>query len=438
MEKIALIISREYFTRVRKKSFLIMTILGPLLMGGLIVAAALMNRVDTEVETIAVVDESKIFLGEFESTPRINFVYVNSPVAQVRRMAADSGYFGVLYIPLTSNLTSLEKAVVLFSGSQPGLDVVDRIENSLEKVINDNKYKDAGIDPDKLSSIRTEVSISTRDLEDQATSTPLASGLGFAGGLLIYMFIFVYGAMVMRGVMEEKSSRIVEVIISSVRPFQLMMGKIIGVALVGLTQFLLWVILTTVIYGVVGSTLLDGSSGPETVAPLLQSRGASPDQPFPAAPDAMSKITEVVSSVNFPLMIGMFIFFFLGGYLLYSALFAAVGAAVDAETDVQQFMLPITLPLILSYIAAVNVLNNPQGAIAFWFSIIPFTSPIVMMVRIPFGVPWEEVALSMVLLVAGFVFTTWMAGKIYRTGILLYGKKPSYKELWKWIRYSGS
>jgi ABC-2 type transport system permease protein len=238
--------------------------------------------------------------------------------------------------------------------------------------------------------------------------------------------------------MEEKSSRIVEVIISSVRPFQLMMGKIIGVALVGLTQFLLWVVLTTVIYGVVGSTLLDGSSGPETVAPLLQSRGASPDQPLPAAPDAMSKITEVVSSVNFPLMIGMFIFFFLGGYLLYSALFAAVGAAVDAETDVQQFMLPITLPLILSYIAAVNVLNNPQGAIAFWFSIIPFTSPIVMMVRIPFGVPWEEVALSMVLLVAGFVFTTWMAGKIYRTGILLYGKKPSYKELWKWIRYSGS
>jgi ABC-2 type transport system permease protein len=432
MEKIRLIIAREYLTRVRKKSFLIMTILGPLLMGGLIVAAALMSQVDTEVKTIAVVDESKIFLGGFESSPKINFVYVNSPV---RRTAADSGYFGVLYIPLTSNLTSLEKAVVLFSESQPGLEVVDRIEKSLEKVINDNKYKDAGIDPEKLSSIRTDVSISTRDLEDQATSTPLASGLGFVGGLLIYMFIFVYGAMVMRGVMEEKSSRIVEVIISSVRPFQLMMGKIIGVALVGLTQFLLWVVLTAVIYGVVGSTLLDGQ---ETMAPLLQSSGVSADQPVAASPTAISKISEVVSSINFPLMIGMFIFYFMGGYLLYSALFAAVGAAVDAETDVQQFMLPITLPLILSYVAAVNVLNNPQGAIAFWFSIIPFTSPIVMMVRMPFGVPWIEVALSMVLLVAGFVFTTWMAGKIYRTGILLYGKKPSYKELWKWIRYSGS
>ena len=435
MDKILLILRREYLTRVRKKSFLIMTILGPLLMGGLVVAAALMSRVDSGVKTIAVIDESKVFLGEFKSTSRINFVYVDLPVEAARHAAIDSGYFGVLYVPSTANLTALEKAVVLYSESQPGLEVVERIENSLEKVINDNKYKEAGIDPEGLAAIRTDVLVNTRDLEDQATSTPLASGLGFVGGFLIYMFIFIYGAMVMRGVMEEKTSRIVEVIISSVRPFQLMMGKIIGVALVGLTQFLLWVVLTTIIYGVVGSTLLDAGDQQQSVGQLMTSPDAAALQPSAVTPDAISKITSVVESINFPLMIGMFIFFFLGGYLLYSALFAAIGAAVDAETDVQQFMLPITLPLILSYVAAINVLNNPQGPIAFWFSIIPFTSPIVMMVRIPFGVPWEQVALSMVLLIGGFIFTTWMAGRIYRTGILLYGKKAGYKELWKWIRY---
>jgi ABC-2 type transport system permease protein len=438
MEKILLILRREYLSRVRKKSFLIMTIVGPLLMGGLIVAAALMSRVDHEVKTIAVVDESKVFVGEFKSTPRLNFVYTDQPVEAVRQTASDSGYFGVLYIPSTANLQALEKAVILYSESQPGMEVVERIEHSLEKTINDNKYKEAGIDPERLASIRTDVSINTRDLQDQATSTPLASGLGFAGGILIYMFIFIYGAMVMRGVLEEKTSRIVEVIISSVKPFQLMMGKIIGVALVGLTQFLLWVVLTGIIYSVVGSAF----SGQELQQ--VPSSQIIPSADMPAAAvgtgssDALTKVMSVVDSINFPLMIAMFIFFFLGGYLLYSALFAAIGAAVDAETDVQQFMFPITLPLILSYVAAINVLNNPQGSIAFWFSIIPFTSPIVMMVRIPFGVPWEQVALSMVLLIAGFIFTTWLAAKIYRTGILLYGKKASYKELWKWIRYNGS
>ncbi|MFM2135589.1 MAG: hypothetical protein RL021_989, partial [Bacteroidota bacterium] len=383
------------------------------------------------------IDESKVFKGEFKSTSRINFVYSDLPVEAARHLAADSGFFGVLYIPSTANLVALEKAVVLYSESQPGLEVMGRIENSLEKVINDNKYKDAGIDPERLAAISTDVSINTRDLEDQATSTPLASGLGFVGGFLIYMFIFIYGAMVMRGVLEEKTSRIVEVIISSVKPFQLMMGKIIGVALVGLTQFLLWVILTALIYSVVGASVTGDMGRPDSVGQLMQAPSADLPDAAPA-PDTFAKINTMVSSINFPLMIAMFIFFFLGGYLLYSALFAAVGAAVDAETDVQQFMLPITLPLILSYIAAVNVLNNPQGSIAFWFSIIPFTSPIVMMVRIPFGVPWQEVAASMILLVAGFVFTTWMAAKIYRTGILLYGKKAGYRELWKWIRYKGS
>ena len=440
MSKILLILQREYLTRVRKKSFLIMTILGPLLMGGLFVAVALMDKVDTEKKCIVVLDQSGIFKGKFKSSDRVEFIYKELPVSLVRGMAEDSGYFGVLVIPAASNVSSLEKAVVLYSDSQPGIEVVGRIEKTLEKVINENKYLDAGIDPERLTSIRTSVSIDTRDMKDQSTSTPLASGLGFAGGFLIYMFIFIYGAMVMRGVMEEKTTRIVEVIISSVRPFQLMMGKIIGVALVGLTQFLLWVVFTGVIYSAVGTSMMKAPAAFGNTESMINSaQGDSvlsvDHQSYGATAE---KVTTIISSINFPLMIGMFIFYFLGGYLLYSALFAAVGAAVDAETDVQQFMLPITLPLIISYVAAINVLNNPQGNIAFWFSIIPFTSPIVMMVRLPFGVPIEQIVLSMLLLVAGFIFTTWIAAKIYRIGILMYGKKVNYKELWKWIRYSNS
>jgi ABC-2 type transport system permease protein len=437
MNKILLIIQREYFTRVKKKSFLIMTILGPLLMGGVFVAIALMDKVDTEQKKILVVDETLVFKDRFADSERVDFLSTELPLRMARHAAADSGYFGVLYIPATANVSALEKAVVLYSESQPGMEVVDRIESTIEKEINEQKYIEAGIDPEKLAAIRTNVQVGTRDMEDQQTSTPLASGLGFAGGFLIYMFIFIYGAMVMRGVLEEKTNRIIEVIISSVKPFQLMMGKIIGVALVGLTQFMLWVVLTTLIFTVVGTSMGGDVADKEMVQSVVQSGqmplNAEVQQIQPQ--DALSKVTGMMATVNFPLMIGMFIFYFLGGYLLYSALFAAVGAAVDAETDVQQFMLPITIPLIISYVAAINVLNNPQGNIAFWFSIIPFTSPIVMMVRIPFGVPWYEVALSMVLLVGGFIFTTWLAGKIYRIGILMYGKKPSYKELWKWIRF---
>jgi ABC-2 type transport system permease protein len=437
MSKIPLVIQREYVSRVRKKSFLVMTILGPLLMGCVFAFMIYMNKADQDRKTIVVVDQTKAFGGRFKSDDRLQFIYMDSPVDSLRSSAEGAGYFGILVIPVTATLDALEKGVVLYSESQPGLDVLDRIENVLEKEINEHKYLDAGIDPVKLAAIKTDVDIRTRDLEDKETNAPLASGLGFISGLLIYMFIFVYGAMVMRGVMEEKTNRIVEVIISSVRPFQLMMGKIIGIALVGLTQFLLWVVLTTAIYSVVGSMVSPMDRMPDTANSLVQA-----DQPGGLAVEsrqsgAMAELSEALSSINFPLMVSCFIFYFLGGYLLYSALFAAIGAAVDSETDVQQFMLPVTIPLILSYVASVNVLNNPQGDIAFWFSIVPFTSPIVMMVRLPFGVPWQHLLLSMTLLVGGFVFTTWFAGKIYRTGILLYGKKVTYKELWKWVRYKG-
>lgn len=432
---------REYFTRVKKKSFLIMTILGPLLMGAVFVAMLMIDKVDTEVKTIAVVDETHIFRNKFRDNERIKFIYSDSPVDSLRNTSKSSGIFGVLYIPATSNLAALEKAVVLYSESQPGFELISKVKFTLEKEINTSKYLEAGIDENKLEAIKTDVSIRTRDLEDKETSTPLTTGLGFASGLLIYLFIFIYGAMVMRGVMEEKTSRIVEVIISSVKPFQLMMGKIIGVALVGLTQFLLWVVLTLLIYSGVSAVMLKGKSEQERVEammkinPSLQEQVGNGEIPVDVGKGGADKLMEMIATINFPLIIGMFIFYFLGGYLLYSALFAAIGSAVDSETDTQQFMFPVTIPLILAYIASVNVMQNPQGNVAFWFSVIPLTSPVVMMVRIPFGVPVTHIILSVVLLIAGFIFTTWFAAKIYRTGILMYGKKVGYREIWKWIRY---
>ncbi len=418
-----------------------MTILGPLLMGSILVAMLMIDKVDTEVKTIAVIDETHIFSDKFKDSERIRFVNMNGSVDSIRNASKGNNIFGVLYIPATSNLSSLEKAVVLYSESQPGFEVVSKIKFTLEKEINTSKYLEAGIDEKKLEQIKTDVEIRTRDLEDKETSTPLTTGLGFASGLLIYLFIFIYGAMVMRGVMEEKTSRIVEVIISSVKPFQLMMGKIVGVALVGLTQFMLWVVLTLLIYSGVSAVMLSGKSDQEKVETMMKvSPGAQAQMEYSDAPNVAElgktdQLMNMLGSINFPLIIGMFIFYFLGGYLLYSALFAAIGSAVDSETDTQQFMFPVTIPLIVAYIAAVNVIQNPQGNVAFWFSIIPLTSPIVMMVRIPFGVPLTHIILSMVLLIAGFVFTTWFAAKIYRTGILMYGKKVGYKEIWKWIRY---
>jgi len=442
MEKIFLVLQREYITRVRKRSFLIMTILGPLLMGGIFVTTVMLDKVDTEVKTIAIVDETHIFQDKFKDNEKIVFKVVNEPVDSVLEKSNTEGYFGVLHIPKTHDLDELEKAVTLYSESQPGMDVLSRIKFTLEKEINTHKYIEAGIDEEKLQKIRTDVELRTKDMENKETNTPLTTGLGFGGGLLIYMFIFIYGAMVMRGVLEEKTSRIVEVIISSVKPFQLMMGKIIGVALVGLTQFLLWVVLTTCIYAGLSQFMLHGKSDKDKVEAMMhqgpagQAAKLNPESGHGNLENERSlALSGVMESINFPLIIGMFIFYFLGGYLLYSALFAAIGSAVDSETDTQQFMLPVTIPLLIAYIAAITVMQNPQGNVAFWFSIIPFTSPIVMMVRIPFGVPVYQVVLSMVFLILGFLATTWIAAKIYRTGILMYGKKVSYRELMKWVRY---
>ncbi len=445
MNKIKLIISREYLTRVKKKSFVVMTILGPILFAAMMVVPAwLASMEDTEIKNIAVIDSSEIFLNKIPDTDYIKFKYLeNTSINEVRKEFANTDYYAVLQI--FPSITYEPSAVHLFSKKQPSFSVKSHIASSMEKELKNRKLRSHGIDDEVLKSIKSDVSIRTIQWTDDGgvkeSSTEVAMAVGYASGFLIYFFIFLFGAQVMRGVIEEKTSRIVEIIISSAKPFQLMMGKILGIALVGLTQFLLWIVLTTAI--IVGAKSaffpeLGTKNAQEVVVQDLFEQQNNLTQVEQLQPQDMDKITSIFNSIktiDFGVMFGSFVFFFLGGYLLYGSLFAAIGSAVDNETDTQQFMLPITIPLILGIFVMMNVVQNPESSIAFWFSIIPFTSPIVMMVRIPFGVPYWEVALSMGLLVLTFLGSVWMAGKIYRTGILMYGKKVNYKELWKWLKY---
>ena len=455
MNKITLILKREYLTRVRKKSFLLMTILGPILFAAIVIAPGwLATLEDTEVKKIAVIDSSHIFENRLPETEYIKFDYLkNTEIEDIRQSFEQTDYYAVLQI--THLVAQTRNSVLLYSDKQPSFSVKNHINNAIEKEIQSRKLKSAGIDENILKSVKTDISVQTiqwtEDGKAKDSSTELAMIVGYVSGFLIYFFIFMFGAQVMRGVIEEKTNRIVEIVISSVRPFQLMMGKIIGIGLVGLTQFALWVVLTLALITVGKNAFfpeLTTPAGNEVVAQnfmktnpaeqqtdFMQSNQTKNMSESLADNAKVKQIFSAIEDINIGLMLGAFIFFFLGGYLLYGSLFAAIGSAVDNEADTQQFMLPITIPLILAIIVMINAINSPEGPIAFWFSIIPLTSPIVMMVRIPFGVPVWEVTLSMSLLVLTFLATTWLSGKIYRTGILMYGKKVNYKELWKWIRY---
>lgn len=458
MSKTALIIKREYLTRVRKKSFIIMSILGPILFAAfMIVPGVLATMEDKEVKTIAVIDQSTILTsystGEpvsvIPNTETIKFKVVqDTDLETLKAHLEETGYYAVLFIP--ENIFSSERAI-LYSYKQPSLEVSMHIENAIEKEIEDLKLianKIENLDQ-ILKEIETNIKVTkikwSRDGEDRKTSTGVVMAVGYLAGFMIYFFIFLFGAQVMRGVLEEKTNRIVEVIVSSVKPFQLMMGKIIGIGLVGLTQFLIWVVFTGIL--VVGAQQLfmpelSAVNPTQQVAPgeLFSQEGAGVSEiatgiEDPEANELIMEVMGSIGSINIGLLFFSFIFYFLFGYLLYGSMFAVVGAASDNETDTQQFMLPITLPLILAIFVMINTINNPEGPLAFWFSMIPFTSPVVMMVRIPFGVYAWELALSGGLLVLTYLGMTWVAGKIYRTGILMYGKKVTYKELWKWLRY---
>ncbi|MBN2745926.1 MAG: ABC transporter permease [Bacteroidales bacterium] len=439
MDKIRLIIAREYLTRVKKKSFLIMTILGPILMAALMIAPIYISTISSEEKTVGIVDESGFFTAGFEDTKAVKFKTLNLEIDDAKKNYNQLGVDLILYIPQPSY--TFPHHIILFSTKQPGMNVESYIRNSINNDLRQLRLKKEGIAPDIIEKIKSSIEVNTVKLKEDGTEEEQMAArdliLGLVAGIAIYFFIFMYGAMVMRGVIEEKTNRIIEVLVSSVKPFQLMMGKIVGVALVGLTQFLLWVVLTLTLVMGAQFAFKDQLAELQTdnIQNVSQTMGANNPTEMTFENSAAIEALDAISTINFPVIIGGFLFYFLFGYLLYSALFAAVGSAVDNETDTQQFMLPLTVPLILSIMLAQNIASDPDGPLSFWLSTIPFTSPIAMMIRIPFGVPVWQLALSMFLVILGFIAATWFAAKIYRTGILMYGKKPTYKEIWKWFRH---
>lgn len=447
MNKILLVLEREFLTRVKKKSFIIMTILTPILFAALMIVPALIATMDdTDEKHIAVIDDAGIFEGKIPETEYLKFTFLpNIKVDDIKETFDESNYYAVLLIG--KMVASSPDAVVLYSDKQPSIDITSHISRSLKNEIESQKLLSYDIEnlDEILNNIKTSIRVRTikwgKDGEAKESSTELAMGLAYILSFIVYMLIFLFGTQVMRGVIEEKSSRIVEVIISSVKPFQLMMGKILGIAAVSIVQIILWVILTFGLVTVASSLLLDkpeSISNQDMITNVMDASGTAQQVPDSITSDNgfAGEMMNALSNINFTLIIGGFIFFFLGGYLLYAAMFAAVGSAVDNEADTQQLVMPITIPLILAIIVMVSGLRSPDGNISFWFSMIPFTSPIVMITRLPYGVPTWELILSGSLLIITFIIMTWLAAKIYRTGILLYGKKHSWAEMWKWIRFN--
>lgn len=447
MKNIFLVLKREYLVRVRKKSFIIMTFLTPILIAafyGIIVWAAV-GSFKNERKTIQVIDQSGLFKDKFKSDKNTTFEFINQPISEAQKKL--KGKEGNLLVFIPANIMEQPKGLQIYSEKNIGPMLQGRIEKIVQQELRNIKLSKAGITQQVIEEANQNVDAQTFNLDDEgktrSSSTMAAYVAGYAAAFLLYIFILIYGAGVMQGVMEEKSNRIIEVIISSVKPFHLMMGKILGVAAVGLTQFLLWGVLT---FGVTSATqTLFGFNRFTATEEVLNQQTAQADPELKkeiekTQSNTLKTINDFSASAqSLPLVqiFVCFLFYFLGGYLLYSSLYAAIGASVENQQEAGQFTFPIMLPIIAAIFFAQLAINQPDGSLAFWTSMIPFTSPVVMMARIPFGVPAWEIALSMVLLVLGFVGTTWLAARIYRVGILMYGKKVNYKELSKWIFYKG-
>lgn len=434
MNKIILIIQREYLSRVKKKSFLLMTFLVPLFFIGMYVGVFFLTKKSFEDAKgiVYVIDDTNEIASQLENTGNITFTVSTLALGeQIEEMQGMDHSTNILMIP---DDFYQEHRVDLLSSGKPNITLKGEVEGQLEQLLLEHQYSSLGIDSETIRNIDSKIHTSTKEItesgEAKDSDTRVAMGISMALSVLIYLSVFLYGAQVMRGVIEEKSNRIIEVIVSSVKPFELMLGKIVGIGLVGVTQFLLWVILSVLLV-TVASPLFMGDGD-------LQQQMASQQQMIDEAGSSafVAEIGGLLADVNFAEIFVCFFLFFIGGYLLYSALFAAVGSAVDSETEANQFTMPITMPLLLAYVLSFGVLiNDPHGSIATWLSFIPLTSPIAMLVRVPFGVPVWEIAVSFGLLVGGFVLATWVASRIYRVGILMYGKKASFKELIKWFNY---
>ena len=424
MKHLRIIIEREYLNKIRNKSFIIMTFVSPLI----VVAFALIIGFLTDVNSksnakdILILDESGLFGTTFSDTETIHYEYLKDKTLQeARTEVLETSKYGLLYIPKEE---TAQKA--FYSEESPSLSLVNELTGALEKTLFQYNLTQKGIDKAEIDSARTKITLQMENFTGEKTSefdNVMKIAIGGVAGYLIFMFIIIYGNMIMRSVIEEKTNRIVEIIISSVKPFQLMLGKIIGTSLAGLTQFAIWLVIGGVLFA---------------LAPSLFQVDTSTATQAMAATESHSEISNIITALyHFPFLetSGVFLLFFVGGYLLYSSLYAMVGAMVDNETDTQQFLMPILIPLMLAfYVGMFSVIEEPHGTISVVFSYIPLTSPVVMLMRIPFGVAWWEVLISLLLLYITFFLVIKIASKIYRIGILMYGKKPTYKEVWKWLK----
>ncbi|GAA4316066.1 ABC transporter permease [Pontixanthobacter gangjinensis] len=431
MRNLRLIINREYLARVRNKTFIVMTFLSPLIFVGMILLIAYLSMLNsTEQKIIGIHDESGMFAAEFKDGEQVQYLdYSSKSLATARQEVLENEYFGLIHISKIES--SFGKPEVEFFGKDtPGFGTVENIEKTISDKLTREQLIAKGIDVSEIDKARADVSVQIQNFAGEQSSKMsnyIKMFFGGAAGYLLMMFIIIYGNMVMRSVIEEKTNRIIEIIVSSVKPFQLLLGKVLGTSLAGLTQFSVWIIL--------GTVLLFGISSFLGIDPTAARSPASAGIDNAMKPEINQLVIDILK-LPYASLLSFFVIYFIGGYFLYSAIYAAIGAAVDSETDTQQFMFPIILPLILGiYVGFFSVVENPHGTVSTIFSIIPLTSPIVMLMRIPFGVPWWEIAISIALLIATNFAVLWLSAKIYRVGILMYGKKPSYKELYKWLKY---
>ncbi|XCF05546.1 ABC transporter permease [Tamlana crocina] len=434
MNHLPLIIKREYLTKVKNKAFIVMTFLSPIIFITLIAVVAYLTQLNNEgTKVISILDDTKTVEHIFKSTDNTTYTILNMPLEDAKGLVQTTQGYGLLHIKKNSGGSS--NAITFYSKESPSLSLISDIERTLEKELTNLELEKRGVDPNMINASKVNLNIAQESFEGEKTSktdSVIKLIFGGAAGYLLFMFIIIYGNMIMRSVIEEKTSRIIEVIISSVKPIQLMLGKIIGTSLAGITQFVIWIILGSILMFVVSLVL--GIDMIQMQTPQQEMVRQAMENP-----EINQQAQDLANAfMHLPLvnLVFAFILFFIGGYLLYSSLYAAIGAAVDNETDTQQFMLPILMPLILAvYIGIFTVVEDPHGTVSTIFSFVPFTSPVVMLMRIPFGVPLWQQLVSLLILIGSFIFTVWFAAKIYRVGILMYGKKPSYKEIFKWIKY---
>lgn len=427
-----LIIKREFISRVRNRTFVVMTFLSPLIVVGMVGLIGWLTTLNSdEIKEVVVVDETKLFIPDFENTKEVTYLdYSNFDLDVAKDSVISKKLYGLLYIPKKTSNDDLAKSIQFYAEESPNFSVLNKIERIISNKLTEQNYKNEGLNLAVIERSKAKINIQIENFSGEKTSKMsnyVKMAFGGLAGYLLMMFIIIYGNMVMRSVIEEKTNRIIEIIISSVKPMQLMLGKILGTSFAGILQFLIWVLLGGILL-IVATSLFGIDPQPTGVDPSVALEASSQEE-------IQLLIQDILKLPLVTLVLSFFVYF-VGGYFLYSSIYAAIGAAVDSETDSQQFMLPIILPLMLGiYVGFFAVIENPHGTVSTVFSMIPLTSPIVMLMRIPFGVPWWQILVSILLLIGSIIFMVWFAGKIYRIGILMYGKKPSYKELFKWLKY---